>query len=317
MGRIQWSIVGAVAGGILGVVLGTGGPVLEFIGGAVAGYVLIRHMKFFPVALVVLTVTGCVGTRVDETQFCTETRFGNVSQQVMPKGWNWQIAPGLSTTCFPATQQVYPGGLDKDDKPNAETVSALTRDSVDLTVEFAFEHHIAAETYYDSVFKTKRNDQNFHLALSNAAREGARSAIGNVANSGAAFNNREAFGDSVKKALQRSLGGLTHVTRVYIRDMDLPQTVRSARETVYKQNLAKDQALKQRVIDSVGNVTRIQNAETDFRVAAAKARVYTENKALGDLEVKKAQAAALGDLCGQATTCIVGGNVMDKFMAGN
>lgn len=257
-----------------------------------------------------VTLSGCFGQSIDETQLCTETRYGNVTTPIMDKGWAWLVI--ADATCFPATQQVYPGDTDDDGKPNAEIVSALTRDSVDLKVEFAFEHVIPREQYFDSVFKTKRSVDNFQLALVNGAREGARSAIGN-ARSGDAFNNREQFGDSLQAALQRSIGGLTHITRVYVRDMDLPAKVREAREAVFQQSLALDQALKQRRIDSVGNVTKIQNAETHFKVSEAQARVYKDNPELKDLEIKKAQAAALGNVCGRATTCIIGGSVMDTW----
>lgn len=270
-------------------------------------------MKYLLLLSLLWLGTGCLGQRIDETELCTQTRYGNVTDPIMDKGWAWLIVS--DATCFPATQQVYPGGRDKDGKPIAERVSALTRDSVDLTVEFAFEHQIQLTTYYDSVFKTKRGVDMFQLAIGNAAREGARAAIGN-SHSGRAFNDREAFGDSLQAALQRSVGGLTHITRVYVRDMDLPTAVRGAREAIFQQSIAYDQAMKQRKIDSVSNVTRVQNAETDFKVSNAKARVYTENKVLADLEVKKAQAAALGAICGQAQTCIVGGSVMDTWKVG-
>lgn len=308
------SIGGAVAGAIVGVIAGAGGPVLEAIVGGAAGYFLAKNSKLFPVALVFLVTTGCFGMRVDETELCTETQWGNAVTPIMHKGWNWQISPGLDGTCFPATQQIYPGGLDKHDQPNAETVAALTRDSVDLTLEFAFEHQINPTFYYDSVFKTKRDMSRFEATVTNAAREGARATIGTW-RSGAALTQREEFGDSLKRALQRSLGGLTKVTRVYVRGMDLPPKVREAREAVFQQNMAEQQALKQRRIDSVGNVTKIQNANTEYEIRRVNARVF-ENKVFAEIEVKKAQAQALGSICGEASTCIIGGNVMDKFMAG-
>jgi regulator of protease activity HflC (stomatin/prohibitin superfamily) len=273
--------------------------------------------RALPLAALILAagLIGC-GDRVDETELCTTTRYGNVTKPVTEIGWEWTIFSDL--TCFPGTQQVYPGGWEESrggrKVPVAERVSALTPDSVDLTLEYAFEYQIPKATYFDSVFKTKRTPDNFDLAVANAGREGARSAIAGW-RSGEAFNRREAFGDSLRASLQRSLGGLARVSRVYVRDMDLPPKVREAREAVFQQNMALDQALKQRKIDSVGNVTKIQNANTEAEVNAAKARVYKTNPELANLEVKKAQAEAFASLLKACqSNCQVGATVLDQFL---
>lgn len=310
--RTKYAVIGAVVGAIIGFLPGFGGSVLGILAGGGLGYVAGRDGRF---ALVfVVGLMGCFGTRVDETEFCTETRWGNAITPIMKTGWNWQISPGLGSTCFPASQQLYPGGRDEKGQPIGDVVVALTTDSVDLTLEFAFEYEIPRAVYYDSVFKKKREPEAFLQTVANVAREGARLPVTRF-RSGSALSERDRFGDSLKVSLQRSAGGLFNVTRVYVRDMDLPQKVRDARELVFQQNMELDRALKQRRIDSVGNVTKIQNAQTDYEVRSQQAKVF-ENKVFADIEVKKAQAKAMGDLCGQAQTCIIGGTVMDKWMAG-
>lgn len=255
-------------------------------------------------------VLSACGTRVDETELCTATRYGNVVEKVLNPGFRFQVIE--DATCFPKTQQVYPGGVNDDGKPNSQVVEALTRDSVKLRIELAVEHQINPATYFDSVFVPKRNFDNFQIAVGNSVQEGARIAIGSV-NSGDAFLQREKFGEELEEAIQRSVGGLTHITRVYLRDMQLPTVVEEARQKVYEQGIAEQQALKQRRIDSLNNVTRVQNAEASQRVAMLQAATYTKNPVLADLEVKKARAEALGKVCSGTTTCILGSSILESM----
>jgi hypothetical protein len=249
-------------------------------------------------------------TRVDETELCTLTTYGNVSEKVMSPGLEMTVIDEV--TCFPKIQQVYPGGRTEDNQPNSVVVEALTRDSVKLTIALAVEHQINAGTYFDSVFVPKRTTDNFEIAVGNGVREGARVAIGGV-NSGEAFLNREVFGTALEQAIQRSLGSLTHVTRVYLTDMDLPPVVEEARQKVYEQGIAEQQALKQRRIDSLNNVTKLQNSETAMRVQDMRGRTYENNPVLADLEVKKANAEAMAKICAGTSTCILGSSVLESM----
>jgi hypothetical protein len=273
-----------------------------------------RPNLLFSTALLALATAACIGTRVEETEHCTETQHGNVTVEYLSTGFNWELSPGVNTTCFPATQESYPGEYDDDGKPVGEKVLALTPDSVDLALDFSFEWSIPRETYFENVFKTKRNMARFEQSMANAAREAGRNTISTF-RSGEALNNREKFGDALHKNLQRSIGSLAKVEKAYVRAMDVPQKVREAREIVFQQNLEMDRALKQRRIDSVNNVTAVQNAQTEAEKRRLNAQVYA-NEDYREFEIKKAQAASIGNICHGVTTCFIGANVADKFFAG-
>lgn len=264
--------------------------------GAIGGTLLLT--------MVVLAVvfTGC--TKIDQTEYCIETRFGKVVNEHMATGMALTIFS--EATCFPLTDVNFPatGG--------SETIDAQTADPVTVTgdvgVVYAYD-----PASVNRVFIAKRRPGAAEIEILNAIREGYRTALAGWTVEDIFSNRRAALSDSVQVHIQRKLGDLATIKRAFVRDIRIPQTIENARIGAVAQAQVLDSTLKRFAIDSVAARATVIRAQAEAEATRLRGAAYAANPSLVQLEIAKAMADGIARACaGQAiTTCVIGGSVMD------
>lgn len=93
-----------------------------------------NKLKVMAAFAMLLFTTACF-EKVDATEHCVETRYGKV---VNPKAGDGLVSTMTTTlTCFPTTQQQFPGGSVTGEDASAEKVEFLTRDSIMMAADIA------------------------------------------------------------------------------------------------------------------------------------------------------------------------------------
>jgi len=260
------------------------------------------------VLAVLVSLIGC--TRVDETEHCVLTRYGNVVEERMKEGLAW--TPIADAECFPLVDQNYPERSD-----DAEQVSAQTSDPITIVGDLAIVWAYDPATVFQ-VFREKRRHNAVQVEVVNAIREGYRTALGGWSVERIFSAERAALSDSVRAHIQRKLGTRGFIKTVYVRDIKLPDVIESARIAAAQQAQILDKALKQYAIDSVNARAAIVQADAEAELTRIQASIYRNNPDMLQLELEKARAEAFSKLCsGPAlNTCIIGGSVMDTWKTG-
>ena len=264
--------------------------------GAIGGTVL--------VVLVVLGVvfTGC--TKIDQTEYCIETRFGKVVDEHMSTGMALTVFS--EATCFPLTDVNFPAS------GGTETIDAQTADPVTVTgdvgVVYAYD-----PASVNRVFIAKRTPGAAEIEILNAIREGYRTALAGWTVADIFSTRRAELSDSVRSHIQRKLGDLAAIKRAYVRDIRIPKTIEDARIGAVAQAQVLDSTLKRFAIDSVAARATIIRAQAEAEATRLRGAAYAATPALVQLEIAKAMADGIARACaGQAiTTCVIGGSVMD------
>jgi regulator of protease activity HflC (stomatin/prohibitin superfamily) len=266
-------------------------------------------MKALRIApLMVLSLAAC--TTVDTTEHCILTRYGEVVNKQMSAGLNW--TPFSKATCFKMVEHNYPGGTDKDGQPLAETMEAQTSDPITVLGEVALVYAYDPNTIYQ-VFMEKRSPDQVEIEITNSIRAGYRAAIGKFSVS-ELFQHREQFSDSVKAAIQRQIGHRARITNLFIRSITVPKVIEDARIAAAQQAQVLDKALKQQAIAEAGAKATVATAEGDATANRLRAQSYSSNPKLLDLEIAKAKAEGMAQVCSKSTTCIIGGSIADTWM---
>lgn len=264
-------------------------------------------MRFHTMVLLFATIflNACGGVRlVDETEHCVETRYGKVVREQIPSGMDWFWL--TDATCFSLTEkEVAVTGLE-----------VQTADSVKIavdTVTFLYKYDPA--TVFE-VFKDKRSPSAAESEIMKAAQEGIKKSFAQVRVVDLFGDGRAHLTERVREGMQTSVRDRAEILNVFFGGkIRLPQEVEDARirtMTQIQNAAAEREKLK---TDSIAAANRVLQSEADRRVAENKAAVYQQNKVLADLEVQKAQAQAWAEICKGVTTCIIGGNVVDRFLA--
>lgn len=259
------------------------------------------------VALAGLALVAVACTQVDTTEHCVLTRYGNVVQKQMEPGLT--LTPLTSATCFSMVEHNFPAGKDKDGQPNAELLEAQTSDPITVEGEVALVYKYDPNTIF-RVFMEKRSPDAVEMEITNSIRSGYRAAIGKFS-VGELFSQRERFADSVKAAIQRQIGHRAIVTNLFIRKIEVPKVIEDARIAAAQQAQILDKAQKQLAISDANAKAVVITAEGDARANQLRAASYTSNPKLLDLEIAKANAMGLSNVCRASTTCILGGSVAD------
>lgn len=272
-------------------------------------------MKRLSIVALLALITAC--ERVDETEHCVATKYGNVTNKKVDPGL--QVAPLTDFTCFSLTEQNYPSGTDGEGKPAKEIVdNAPTKDSTLISGDVALTWQYDPSTVFE-VFTAKRSPDKVEFEIQNAVRDGFRSAVATVTIEDLLGPARASFDTVVKSAIQKKLGKIARVNKVFIRGIVLPQSLTAARERIVKQAADLREAQNKKQIAEANAAEKIANAkgEAESALLIAKseaesrrlqATAYAESPKVIELEIAKAYAG----LCGQATTCILG----QSFLAG-
>lgn len=261
--------------------------------------------KFMALACALLVAGAC--TTVDETEWCAKTRYGKVVDE--------GISPGIvgtflvyDVTCFDMTERTLP-------ENGVEVVEAQTSDP--LTVEGDVVVKVALrDEHMPQVFRDKRRESAVEREIQDAVRSGYRDAIAGWSVNEIFSSRRGELSDSIGVKIQDKLGQMATVVEVYVRDIRAPQQIENARIAAAEQENRFIEAQRRSQIDSVNAFVRVINAEAEAQARRLEAEAYASNPALLTLRATEALSEGLGKACTGVSTCILGGDVMDRFLAG-
>lgn len=265
--------------------------------------------KVFPVVAVVLAV-ACA--RVDETEYCVKTRFGNVVAEGLEPGLTNVAAPGVDLTCFSLTDQNFPerAGKEEDQTIVMKVQTGGGEQPLTIEVNTSFVYAFDPQTVYN-VFLQKRSEEAAEVEIFNAVQEGVRSAFSSWTVSELFGEHRPSLSDSVLVHVQRKVGDRAMIRKAFVGAIKLPQAIEEARSLAAQQAQVLDKARSQYIIDSVQARGRVMQAEADSRAKELMARSYAENPKLLDLEIAREWSSGFAQVCKGTQTCIVGGNALD------
>lgn len=257
-------------------------------------------------ALMVLSM-ACAG--VDETEHCVNTRYGKVIQEKVTSGLEGVMFSDLE--CFPITQQAFPAGSGGEDA-KAEKVATISADSVALTFEIALDWH-----YGDAwkAFSVKRSHGRVLQEISNGLRSGIRDAGATISMASLFGPARATLDETFKKAIQEQVGPYILIDRVYVRSVEMPDGIQKAWAEAATARAGQQRAKDQFVADSLNIRRTLMAAEADARKTELANRAMAVSPAVLQLEAARAMAEGIKGACGRATTCIIGGSVMDTWRA--
>lgn len=251
------------------------------------------------VALAVL-LAGC--TRVDSTEHCIETLYGDVINEHMETG----LAATVFTdaTCFRLTDQNYPseGGV---------AVQAITmqpnpvRIAGELAVVYAHD-----PTTISQVFREKRSPQAVEVELINAVQEGYKNALAGWTIADVFSAQSATLSDSIKAHIQAKIGNRATIKNVFVRATNLPPEIEAARTAAAQQAQALDKQRQQYAIDSLSAQSKVVAATAEARAQELLAAAYAEEPAVLQLKV----AEQMSRICANAQQCILGVGVMERLM---
>jgi hypothetical protein len=253
-------------------------------------------------ALCVLFLAGC--TRVDTTEHCILTRYGDVVEEKMGTGLTF--TPLTDATCFSLTEQNFPSG-----NTTKEVVEAQTRDPVTVQGDVAIVYSYDPATIV-KVFREKRTPDAVETEVVNSIREGYRNALASWTVSDIFSARRASLSDSVRAHIQRKIGDRAQIRQVFVRDIRIPQQIEAARIDAARQAQVLDQARKQFTIDSVNSAAVVLKARAESESKRLEAQAYGQNPKLLDLRI----AEAMAGICRGSSTCVLGGSIMDAWMGG-
>jgi regulator of protease activity HflC (stomatin/prohibitin superfamily) len=267
-------------------------------------------MKRTLVLVAAFVLSACA--RVDETEYCVKTRYGNVIDSALSPGLTNVATPGVTLECFSLTDQNFPE-VSGDDGASAMTMEVATgggEQPLTINVEVSAVYSFDPTTVYN-VFLAKRSERAAEVEVFNSIQEGTRAAF-------SAWTVNELFGpdrvtlsDSVKFHIQRKLSNRAIIKNVFVKNIKLPSQIEAARIAAAQQEQVLDKARKQFVIDSTEALGKILKAEAEAKSNALRAQSYSSNPKLLDLEIARAWSDGLAKACNGASTCIIGGQALD------
>lgn len=251
---------------------------------------------------VVLSTAAC--TQVDSTEHCVGTRYGNITEPKMQTGLNLTIL--TSATCFSLQENNFP-----EKKGESESFSAATRDPVELTGSVSAVYRFKN---VNQLFVEKRSPENAEIQMHNALRDAITTATAMFTIDQMFGPGRSAFNDSVRAIAQRKAGNNIQFVTIYLKDLQPPQQIAQARITAARKESELQSAERQKSIDSVNAMSVVLKAEAEAKRQELEARAMAVSPEVLKLRAAQAMAAGMKDICKGTQTCIIGGNVLDKYL---
>lgn len=262
-------------------------------------------------AVALLALTAC--ERVDQTEYCVKTEYGTVVDKGLEPGLTQVIMPGTSLTCFSMTDQNFPKPVEDDTASGTLTMDVQTGGGeqpltikVQVSSVYAFDPNSVFQVYM-----AKRSEAAAEVEITNSIQEGTRAAFGAWTVNEIFSSQRGALSDSLKAHIQRKLGNRAVIKNVFVKGIHLPEAIEAARVASAQQAQVLAKAQQQFVIDSQVARGTLMTANAVAQANQLRAQSYASNPKLLDLEIAKAWADGLSKICGNADTCIVGGQTMD------
>ncbi len=259
-------------------------------------------------ALVVLIVGLSSFEKVDATEHCVKTRWGRVITPKVENGLTSTVAAEL--TCFPLTQQQFPGGTVTGEEAASETVEFLTRDSIMMSAEIALNWKYVN---VDSAFTTRRSHDAVLSEMANAVRSGARDAGATIGLKDLMGANRAGLDEVFRKAINMQMSDYALIEKVYIRKVQIPANIQQLWTQTIAMTAEQTKARAQFLTDSLNARSIIIKAEADARKTELETRALATSPEVLRLRMAEAMASGLAKVCSGASTCIIGGSVMDTW----
>lgn len=262
-----------------------------------------RLSRFLLVPMLAAALSAC--TTVDQTEHCVGTRYKEVVENRMDNGLNWTIFE--SANCFATTQQNYPTEKDKWIEFTASTSNPVI-----------VHGKIRAQFHYDNILKLyleKRTEANAEIQMESALNAAITTAATKFSLDELFGERRGAFPDSVKAIAQRTVGLGIVFDNVFLTDLNPPEAIAAARVLTAQKETQLQAARRQLEIDSVNANAVILTARGKSEAARLEAQAIASSPDVLKLRAAEAMAEGLGKACANATTCIIGGNVIDRWMA--
>jgi regulator of protease activity HflC (stomatin/prohibitin superfamily) len=252
-------------------------------------------------ALALALITAC--TVVDSTEHCVETRYGKVVNPQMDNGLNATIIN--DATCFTVTDQNYPANPSDTLHFEAQTADPVTITGT-ITAVVRFRN-------VDQLYLEKRTPQAAEQQAVNALNAALAEATQQLKISQLFGEQRGQYSDSVRVIAQRKAGPHIEFKQIFIKSLHAPPAIEQARIGAAQKEQVLDAAIKQLQIDSANARGAVIKAEAEAQRQRLEAQALETSPAVLKLKQAQAMADGIGRACGQATTCIIGGSVMDTW----
>lgn len=257
-------------------------------------------LAFGAITVVTLLIIGAASLeKVDATEHCVQTRFGRVTNPKVDNGPTLVVLSDL--TCFTLTQMQSPD----------ETVEFLTRDSVMVKFELAMNWK-----YVDimKAFETRRSHEAVMAELANAVRSGARDAGATVGLADMMGAKRAGLDEIFREAINRQMSPYATVEKVYVRAIIIPPAIQQTFTATIAQQAEQQKARAAFVTDSLNSLRTVITARANAEATRLAAQAMAVSPAVLKFRSDSVLAAGMKEICGRATTCIVGGTVADRFL---
>lgn len=263
------------------------------------------------VMVVALIMSLSSFSKVDATEHCVETRFGKVINPKVDNGLVLTMTTQLE--CFPTTQQQFPGGTVKGEEATAETVEFLTRDSIMMKADLAINWKY---TNVNDAFNTRRSHEAVLSELANALRSGARDAGATIGLRDLMGANRAGLDEVFREAINKQMSKYSQVEKVYIRSVQIPPNIQQLWTQTIAMSAEQQKARAAFVTDSLNARRTVIVAEAAARKTELETRALATSPVVLQLRMAEAMATGFANICSKATTCIIGGSVMDTWKSG-
>lgn len=248
-------------------------------------------------------------TTVDQTEYCVKTQYGKVTDQNVGNGLVFTGTPGVDLTCFNMTDQNFPEKHDSDSVA-AFAMEVQTSEPLTVSVQVSAVYAFDPATILD-VYLQKRSESAAEVEVFNSIQEGTRSAFSAWSVQELFSEQRTVLSDSVKAHIQRKLGKRAVIKNIFVKGITLPRSIEEARTASAQQELILRKAQQQLTIDSTNAAAVLISARGEAEANELRARSYSSNAKLLDLEIARTWSEGLAKICGQAQTCIVGDGTMN------
>jgi len=237
--------------------------------------------------------------KVDATEHCVETRWGKVINPKVENGLISTITTDL--TCFTTTEMQTDG----------ETVEFLTRDSVVVKVELGLNLK-----YTDAfkAFETRRSHDAVMAEVANAVRSGSRDAGATIGIGDMMGAKRASLDELFREAINNQLGDYITVVKVYPRQIVIPARIQETFTATIAQQAEQQKARAKYVTDSLNARSTVINAQAAAEATRLTAQAMAVSPAVLKFRSDSVLAAGMKEICGRASTCVIGGTVADKFL---
>jgi regulator of protease activity HflC (stomatin/prohibitin superfamily) len=260
------------------------------------------------IAVIALVVGISSFSKVDATEHCVETRFGKV---VNPKVSNG-LVPTITTQleCFPTTQQQFPGGSVQGEEAASEKVEFLTQDSIMMTADLAINWKYVN---VNEAFNTRRQHEAVLSELANAVRSGARDAGATIGLADLMGPKRASIDETFRRAINTQMSKYATIDKVYIRGVTIPENIQTLWTSTIAMSAEQTKARAAFITDSLNARRTVITAEAEARKTELESRALATSPEVLRLRAAEAMASGLANICAKATTCIVGGSVVDTW----